>query len=193
VRTPFQGGRCERFSAPDPLLRRLIVFSLRRCRLERTIFTTDGGRQVRISDVWRSTDRKAHTISAHNDQFVQGDDPTPPGSATLVGLKLPWISSAYKTFTIDQLISGPKRVPQTVFVRDDNTAPAGSLAFPRGAIGFDYAPHVIHRVSNEEFTLRDDNIKVRAGGAQRVREYFVMGTSDAQVAAKAAGNRKQLG
>ena len=41
-------------------------------RLERTIVTNDGGRQVHVTDVWRSTDGKPHTISAHYLQEVQG-------------------------------------------------------------------------------------------------------------------------
>lgn len=162
-------------------------------RLERTIFTTDGGLQVHISDVWRSTDHKAHTVSPHYDQWLQGYDYTPPASPTPVGLKLPWLSHSYKTFTTDQVFPGPKSGPQTIFVRDDNTAPDGNMAFPRGAISFDAAPHQVHRASYREFTLQYATVKVPAGGTHLLREYFVIGNTDSQVAAIAAKNRKQLG
>jgi hypothetical protein len=160
-------------------------------RLERTLFTTDGGRQVHIGDVWRSTDGKAHTISAHYYQAVQGANAALPGTATPVGVRLPWLGG-YQTFTSDTTYPGTSSVPNTVFVRDDNTAPDGNLDYPRGAISFDLGPSNIHRASNRSFVQRDEGIKVPAGGMRLVRQYFVMGTTDAEVAAKAAANRTAI-
>jgi hypothetical protein len=162
-------------------------------RLERTIVATDGGRRIHITDIWRSTDHKAHTISAHYDNWVQGKDYAPPGSDTPVGFQFPWISNAYKTFSTDHVYPGPASAPRTVFIRDDNTAPDGSLQYPRGAVSFDYAPHHVRRIENREFVLQDEGIKVPAGGTHRIRQYYVLGTSESQVAAKAAADRKLLG
>jgi hypothetical protein len=159
-------------------------------RLERTIVTTDSGRQVRINDVWRSTDHHAHTISAHYYQVVEGYDRA-TNTSTQVSLKLPWVSGAFRTFTSDVLFPAPSKVPATAFVRDENTAPDGSTALPRGAISFDVAPQ-IHRGSSDEFTLRDEGIHVPAGGTHLVREAFVIGTTESEVAAKAAANRQAI-
>lgn len=161
-------------------------------RLERTIVADDGGRQVHVSDVWRSTDHKAHTVSAHYYQSVQGYDAAPISGPTRVGVKLPWLSSAYQTFTVDKLLAGPTRVPSSIYVRDDTTAPNGSLDWPRGAISFDVAPSKIHRTSNSDFTMQDEGIKVPAGGTKLVRQAFVMGTSESEIAAKAAANQRQI-
>jgi hypothetical protein len=160
-------------------------------RLERTIVTNDGGRQVHITDVWRSTNGKAHTISAHYAQFLQARDSAPPGSDTQVGLKMPWLGG-YKTFTSDKLFAGPSRVPNTVFVRDDNTAPDGNQDFPRGAISFDVVPQKVHWAANDEFRLNDEGIKVPAGGKRIVRQDFVMGATESEVATKAAANARRI-
>ncbi len=161
-------------------------------RLERTITTYDGGRQIRVSDVWRSTNHAGHVISAHYEQNVQGSDYAPPGSNTPIGLKLPWVSGAFKTFTSPQLFKGPGRAPASIFVQDDTTAPQGSLLFPRGAVSFDVAPSKVERSEYGQFTLRDDGLKIPASGSRLVRQVFVMGTSDAEVARKAAANRKAI-
>jgi hypothetical protein len=159
-------------------------------RLERTIVTDDGGRQVHFTDVWRSTDGRAHTVSAHYDQSVQGADPT-VGTLS-VGLKLPWLSTAYQTFAGDVAHPGTTKVPGTIFVRSDNTAPDGSTAHPRGAITFDTAPGQVRRKFNSNFTLRDEGIAVPAGGTRTVRHDYVIGTSESEIAAKAAASRVRL-
>jgi hypothetical protein len=158
-------------------------------RLERTIVTDDDGRQVHVSDVWRSTDGRAHTISPHYDQRVGGTSNT---GQTGVGLKLPWLSGAYRPFTGDVLFHGPVVVPASIFVRDEIAAPEQDTDFPQGAISFDVAPTKVHRGQYNNFTLRDENIKVPAGGTALVRQDFVIGTTRSKVTAKAAANEKQF-
>jgi len=161
-------------------------------RLERTIVTNDGGRQVHITDVWRSTDGKPHTISAHYYQEVQASE-GPAGSQvdTLVGLKLPWLGG-FQTFTGDATYPGPAKLANTILVRDSNTAPDGDTALPRGAITFDFPLGQIHRTFNDTFTMNGASFTVAAGGVRVVRQSFVMGTTDAEVAAKAAANAVRL-
>jgi hypothetical protein len=142
---------------------------------------------VHITDIWRSTDGGAHTVSAHYDQWIEGFDYEPFGQ-TQVGLELPWLSSSFQTFTSDVVFPGPASAPASIFVRDQNTAPDGSTAFPRGAVSFDFAPHEVHRASNREFALRDEGIGVPAAGSHTVRQDFVIGTTQAEVSAKAAMN-----
>jgi hypothetical protein len=83
-------------------------------------------------------------------------------------------------------------VPGTIFVRADNTAPDGSTAHPRGAITFDTAPGQVRRKFNSNFTLRDEGIAVPAGGTRTVRHDYVIGTSESEIAAKAAASRDRL-
>ena len=162
-------------------------------RLERTIVTNGGGLQAHISDVWRSTDKKAHAISAHYGQEVEGSDRSTGGSVPVqMGLKLPWVSGSYAAYTTDTVYSGPPSVPASVFVHDNNLAANGDTTFARGAISFDVRPTRIERVDNRNFIFRDDGIKVPAGGTRLVRQNFVVGTTDSSVATKAAANRKAI-
>lgn len=151
-------------------------------RLDRTIVTDDGGRQVHVSDVWRSTDGQAHTISAHYEQAVGG------AGLNSVGHKLPWMGSAYQVFTSTVNYPAPPTVPATVFVRNDTAAPDGDTFSPRGAITFDVRPSSIHRPEYRKVVLRNDGITVPAGGTRLVHQDFVIGTTEAEVANKAAAN-----
>jgi hypothetical protein len=155
-------------------------------RLERTIVTNDGGRQVHITDVWRSTDGHSHTVSPHYDNWTDAYNPT-TDSATEMGLRLPWLGG-YQTFTGDAVLAGPGAAPRSIFVRDSNTAPDGDTSYPLGAISFDHAPSQIRRVNNYEFVLRDESVAVPAGGVRLVRQDFVLGLTQAEVTAKAAAN-----
>jgi hypothetical protein len=180
--TPFPptAGSCTQFTSAG-------------VRLERTIITDDGGRQVHISDVWRSTDGHAHTISAHYDEWVSGKDTSSNSLVeTAVSLKLPWLGGSFETFTSDTVFPGPARVPASVFVRNDNAAPDGNTVGPRGAVSFDVAPSGVNRRTRSEFVLRDDSITVPASGTHLVRQDFVIGTTDATVAAKAAANQARI-
>jgi Glucodextranase, domain B len=172
--TPFppDAGACPQFNSAG-------------VQLERTIFTDDGGLQVHITDTWRSTDGAAHTISPHYDQWVFGR--TPQNVDVPVGLKLPWIGD-FQTFTADTTFPGPALGAGSVFVRGNNGAPDGSETFPLGAVSFDVAPIEVRRVENREFTLRNENVSVPAGGTTVTREDFVMGQTQATVDAKAAAN-----
>jgi hypothetical protein len=172
--TPFppDAGACPRFDSAG-------------VRLERTFFTDDGGRQVHITDRWRSTDGAAHTLSLHYDQWVWGRDPD--GAEVPVGLKLPWIDG-FQTFTSDTVFPGPGPGAGSIFVRANNDAADGSETFPVGAVSFDVAPNAVRRSSGQNFTLRDESFSVPAGGAAVIRQDFVMGLRQADVDAKAAAN-----
>lgn len=160
-------------------------------RLERTIVADDGGRQVHIADVWRSTDGKAHTISAHYDQFIDGWDYV-LDSPTEVGVKMPWLSTSFKTFTGDTVYPGPASGPGSIFVRDNIARPDGDTDFVRGALSFDIAPLKVERKLGSEFVLRNEGISVPAGGKRIVREAFVTGTTQSVINAKAAANEKAI-
>jgi len=162
-------------------------------RLERTIVVDDGGLQVHINDLWRSTDGKTHTLSAHYAEFIEGTDSasgteTPTG----VGLKLPWLSGAYQPFSGAKVFDGPSKVPATVFVREELAAPDGDLNHPRGALTLDVAPSSVDRATYRSFDLTNDGLTVPAGGTRLVRRAYVMGTSQSVVNAKAAANEKKL-
>jgi hypothetical protein len=172
--TPFppDAGACPQFNSAG-------------VQLERTLFTDDGGLQVHITDTWRSTDGAAHTISPHYDQWVWGRDPQ--GVAVPVGLKLPWIGD-FQTFTADTVFPGPPPGAGSIFVRANNGAPDGSETYPLGAVSFDLAPVEVRRVESREFTVRNENVSVPAGGTAVTREDFVMGQAQATVEAKATAN-----
>jgi hypothetical protein len=154
-------------------------------RLERTIVTDDDGRQVHISDVWRSIDGHAHTLSLHYTNRLEADDEF-LGFSTDVGLRLPWLHPDYRTFTGDSVLAGTTKVPATISVRDKVTAPDGDTTFPRGAITLDTAPNQVHWAANSHFVLRDEGLLVPAGGTRVVRHDYVIGTTEAEIAAKAA-------
>ena len=161
-------------------------------QLDRTITTTDGGRQILISDTWRSTDGRAHTVAAQYAQTILAADNTPPVSSTPVGLNLPWLGGGYRTFTTDTTFPGPATTPASVFVRDHNTVADGDRRFPRGAISLDPAPHTVRWDTNKHVVLNYDAITVPAGGGTQVRQAFVIGTTEAEIAAKAAAQRDQI-
>jgi len=158
-------------------------------RLDRTIIIKDGGLQVHISDVWRSTDGKSHLISPFYFQSVQGSDEI-NNTDTQVGVKLPWVGK-YKIFTGEATYAGPSKLPASVFVRDNNNAPNGNASFPRGALTFDF-PISLNWSHFDAFTLRAKTFKVPPGGTRMTRQSFVIGTTDAGVAAKAAGSEDRL-
>jgi len=159
-------------------------------RLERTITADATGRQVHVSDVWRSTDGHAHSVSAHYLQPVNGS--LPDGLFTLPsGFKLPWLSATYQTFSGVQDLTGTSHVPASMFVRQDNTAPDGSTALGRGAVTFDTPVATVHRRLKSEVTFLD-TIAVPAGGTRTVRHDYVSGTTESQIAAAAAASRIRL-
>jgi hypothetical protein len=176
--TPFppDAGACPQFNSAG-------------VQLERTMITDDGGLQVHVVDTWRSTDGATHTISPHYDQEIWGRDPQV--TDVPVGLKLPWIGD-FQTFTSDTVFPGPPPGAGSIFVRANNGAPDGSETYPLGAVSFDLAPVEVRRVANGEFTLRNENVTVPAGGTAVTSEDFVMGQSQATVEAKAAANVDQL-
>jgi hypothetical protein len=161
-------------------------------RLERTMVVDDGGLQVHISDVWRSTDGRAHTLSGYFTESVNGENYASGSlTPTTVGLKLPWLSSAYQAFSGAKVFGGPSKVPATLFVRDEMAAPDGDVNHPRGAVVFDVAPSAVDRSTYRQFTFRT-GLTVPAGGTRLVRRAYVMGTSQSVVNAKAAANAKRI-
>jgi hypothetical protein len=154
-------------------------------RLDRSIFTDDGGRQVHIVDTWRGTDDKSHTISPHYLQYVSGY--APDGGNVTPGFKFPWIGD-FATFTSETTFAGPGPGAGSVFVRSNNAAPDGSEAYPVGAISFDLAPNDVRWSSRRSFYLRDENVAVPAGGTAVVRQDFVLGQTLAEVERKAGAN-----
>ena len=172
--TPFPptAGSCPQFSSAG-------------VELQRTLFADDGGRQVHIMDTWRSTDGAAHTISPHYDQWLRGNDDV--DGTVPVGLRLPWVGD-FQTFTTETVFPGAPAGAGSLFVRSNNNFPSGSEKYPIGGLSFDIAPSAVRRGTNQNFTLRDENVTVPAGGAAVVREDFVLGQTQAEVDAKAAAN-----
>jgi len=162
-------------------------------RIERTVVIDDGGLQVHISDVWRSTDGKAHTLSLHHWERVEGYDKSSGSSApTSVGLKLPWLSTAYKAFSGATSFSGPTKVPASVFVREEMAAPDGNKDHPRGALTFDVAPTTVNRGDYKSLDFWTEGLTVPAGGTRLVRRDYVIGSTQSTVDAKAAASRSRL-
>lgn len=162
-------------------------------RVERTMVIDDGGRQVHVSDVWRSTDGKAHIVSPHYTEWVDNTNSTTlSGTTTPVSLKLPWIDGVFHTFVSAGTYAAPQRVPATAYIRTNNDAPDGDVS-PRGALSFDLAPSQLFRSDEgRRLVLRDDGLVVPAGGTRLVRQDLVIGSSDAEVAAKAATNQARI-
>jgi len=162
-------------------------------RLERTIVVDDGGLQVHISDVWRSVDGKAHTLSPHYREGISGlDSSSGSDTPTAVGLKLPWLSSAYQTFSGATSLRGPTKVPTSVYVREEMAAPDGDVNHPRGALTFDVAPSTVDRETYGSFNFRTDGLAVPAAGTRLVRRDYVMGSTQSSVDAKAAASQARL-
>lgn len=158
-------------------------------RLERSYVVTDGGRQVHLTDVWRSTDGKPHTISARYHHEVHGFDYVTDAD-TDVALKLPWLGG-FQTFTGDATYPGPSKLANSILLRDSNTAPDGDTLLPRGALTFDF-PASVHRSDYDTFTLQASTFTVPAKGSRKIRESLVIGTTDASVLAKATANETRI-
>jgi hypothetical protein len=160
-------------------------------RLERTIVTDDGGRQTHVTDVWRSTDGRPHTLSLRYTNNVEANDSL-VSLPTTVGLRLPWLQPGYQTFPGDSVLAGTTKAPATISVRDKVDAPDGDTVFPRGAITLDTAPNQVHWEANNHFVLHDEGLVVPAGGTRVVRHDYVIGTTEAEIDAKAAASRIRI-
>ena len=79
-----------------------------------------------------------------------------------------------------------------MFVRDHNTVADGDQRSPRGAISLDPAPDTVRWGDNKQVVFHYDAITVPAGGGTEVRQAFVIGTTEAEIAAKAAAQRDQI-
>ena len=104
---------------------------------------------------------------------------------------MPWLGG-FQTFAGDATYAGTAKLANTIFVRDSNTAPDGDLTLPRGAITFNFPLGAVHRSDNGAFDMNAANFTVAAGGIRVVKQSFVMGTMEAEVAAKAAANVARL-
>jgi hypothetical protein len=162
-------------------------------QLDRTIVTSDDGARILVSDAWRSTDGRAHTVAVQYSHTLAAADNTPPASDTPVGLDLPWLGGGYRRFATATAFPGPGRVPASMLVRDNDSAADGDRRFPRGAISVDVAPARVRWATNKQVVFDYDAIAVPAGGfSQPIRQAFVMGTSEAEVASAAAAQRDQI-
>jgi len=159
-------------------------------RLERTYTTSDGDRQVHVQDVWRSTDGKAHSISAVFVEQVGAYD-SAAGDVTQPGLKLRW-SGGFETYPgSPTTYDGPTQLANSVLVRNSNTSPDGDLYQPRGAFTFDF-PTAVEWEQNGVVNLQAKSFSVPAGGTRVLRQSFVIGTTDAEVLAKARANQSRI-
>jgi hypothetical protein len=159
-------------------------------QLERTYTTSDEDRQVHVRDVWRSTDGKAHSISAVYLENVNGYDYV-TGDVTQVGLKFRWSGSFDQYPGSPTTYAGPTQLPNSVLVRESNTAPDGDLYVPRGAVSFDF-PAKVEWEQNGVVNLQAKTFKVPAGGSLLMRQSFVIGSTDAEVLAKAKANQTRI-
>jgi hypothetical protein len=124
-------------------------------------------------------------VSPHYDQYLSSSDHT--GIPTAIGVRFPWLDG-YQPFSGDTVYPGPGSGPNSIFLRQSNLAPDGSTKYPRGAISFDHPPSQVRRSYNYLLTMRDEGIVVPAGGTRSVHQHFVMGTTQAEVTAKATAN-----
>jgi len=175
---PANAGNCAKFSSVG-------------VRLERSFLVTDSGRQVHIIDVWRSTDGKSHVVSAYYQNQVHGIDYRGnPDTETDVAFKLPWIGG-FHTFAGDATFSGPTKLANSILVRDSNTAIDGETLLPRGAVTFDF-PTKVHRTDYNTLTLEATSFGIPAKGSRTLRQSYVIGTTDAEVLAKAKANETRI-
>jgi len=159
-------------------------------RLERSYVIADGGRQVHVTDIWRSTDGRSHTVSARYQQRVHGYDYV-TASSTDVGLKLRWRDTTFRSFSGALTYGGPTQLANSILFRDAISAPDGDTTLPRGALTFDF-PASVQRTTYRTFTLAAKSFTVPAGGSRKLRQSFVIGTTDAEVLAKANANQKRI-
>ena len=152
-------------------------------RLERAYFADDGGRQVHVTDTWRSTDGAAHMLSLRYEQWLEG--------SLSPGLAFSW-AGGFQTFTTDRLIAGPPPGPGSILVRASNAVPSGSERLPLGALSFDRAPSAVRWSREYQFTLHEESVLVPAGGTATIRQDFVLGLTPGEVAAKAAANEDRF-
>ncbi|MFL6059697.1 MAG: hypothetical protein ACJ72E_00595 [Marmoricola sp.] len=156
-------------------------FSSAGVRLERSIVTTDGGLRVLVTDVFRSTNGHAHTVSAHYSQSIEGSDYTDPGSTpTPVSFRTGW-AGGYQTYSGATSYAGTSHVPNTLFVRDSDTAAQGDGLLPRGAITFDFPVSGVSRPNRTQANLLTA-LTVPAHGTRIVKQAFALGASDSGVA-----------
>lgn len=158
-------------------------------QLERTYTTRDGDRQVDVQDVWRSTDGTAHSISAAYLDNISGYS-TVAGDSTQVGLKLRW-SGDFQTFPGYTTYPGPTQLANSILVRNSDAAPDGDLYAPRGAVSFDF-PATVEWEQNGVVNLKARSFSVPAGSSRLLRQSFVIGTTDAEVLAKARSNQSRI-
>ncbi|RNL77678.1 hypothetical protein [Nocardioides marmorisolisilvae] len=158
-------------------------------QLERTYTTADSDRQVRVRDVWRSTDGKAHSISGIYVENVNTVD-AQSGESTVVGMKLG--HGGYFTDPDPQItLTAPWPLANSAELRESNTAPDGDLYVPRGAVTFGF-PTGVQWEQNGLINLVAASIRVPGGDYRLIRQSFVIGTTDAEVLAKAKVNQSLI-
>jgi len=159
-------------------------------RLERTYTLHDGDRQVYVRDVWRSTDGKVHSIApVYLDDVASYYDDV-ANEVSKVGLKLG--AGAFFTYPgSPTTYPAPTPLAKSLLIRDNNTAPDGDLYVPRGAATFDF-PNTVEWEQNSVINLQASSFSVPADGSRLIRQSFVIGTTDAEVLAKARANQSRI-
>jgi Glucodextranase, domain B/PASTA domain len=106
--------------------------------LERDISTSDGGRVVRLTDTWSSTDGRSHTVDLLYDDYV-GLSANP----ALRGYNFPGERTFSSHLAGDQ-VAAPPAGPGSIFVHTDMSASDGNPAAAFGAITYSTAPSGFH-------------------------------------------------
>jgi hypothetical protein len=151
----------------------------------RTIVQDHAGLVAWITDVFTSTDGKAHALDLlwENDQHFTGDGS--PYAAANVEYQFPGKKS-YSTHVLNDAVSLPKR-PGTINIRM-HAAPDGNVHTARGAIVYDRpaiaAAFNYFSNSQNDFTLHQTG-KIPAHGTARFRFAYVQDFTQAKVSSLA--------
>jgi hypothetical protein len=137
----------------------------------RTIVQNDGGKVAWITDVFKSTNKKAHTVDLlwQNDQHFYESG----GNTNQIEYAFPG-HSAYSTHALGDTVKLPNK-PGTIFVRYHGAAD-GDTAHGRGAIVYSHAATLAKFMylsnSQSDFTLHQ-SIKVPAHGSVTLRWAYI--------------------
>ena len=157
--------------------------------LERRWTFTDAERVATMTDVWRSTDGKAHTVTYN--YFNEFEQPGEKVGGVFGSFEFPG-TSAFAGTTPNETVALPSG-PGTVFYKYDNTTPdAGDNNNPQGAVVYDRPPtsplKVTRATSIEETAniyLAPYTLSLPAGGSSVVRTTYIQGFGLPEIQAKA--------
>lgn len=155
-------------------------------QLGRDITTSDGGRVIRVTDTWSSTDGKAHSVDLLEDDYV-GVLSQSNGAR---GYEFPGQTS-FSEYGPGTDLPGPSSSPGSILVRTNLTAPDGSPSEAVGAITFGTAPSAFHFVTNNEFE-EHNLLVVPAAGSASLSYMYSVGYSVADVSQLALVSQDQF-